>query len=76
MRTDMTGHQSKEPPTLGASAFLVGRDQEGHWLAVEAHGLGGGLFTTQEAALRYASFESGRRPGAVELVAGPIALRL
>lgn len=57
-------------------AFVVGRDRDGHWLAVELHGLGGGFFTDQRSALRYASFETDRRDGAVRLASEPIELRL
>ena len=58
------------------ASFVVGRDNEGHWLAVATHGLGGGLFASKEAALRYANFETDRREGAVAVVAEPITLRL
>jgi hypothetical protein len=60
----------------GANAhrFLVGQDGEGHWLAVETHGLGGGIFVTQDAALRYARDETDGRPGAVTLAPRPLAL--
>ncbi len=67
--------QDPSPVPLGAS-YVVGRDAEGHWLAVETHGLGGGLFTSREAAVRYASFETDRREGAVAVVAEPVTLRL
>jgi hypothetical protein len=63
-------------PLASEASFVVGLDKEGHWLAVETHGLGGGLFTSKEAAIRYASFETGRRAGAVAVVAEPITLRL
>ncbi len=56
-------------------SFLVGQDGEGHWLAVETHGLGGGIFITRDAALNYALGETGRRPGAVTSTAQPIVLR-
>ena len=52
-----------EPPH-----YLVGPDAVGHWLAVETHGSGGGIFVTRDAALRYARGETGRREGAVDLV--------
>jgi hypothetical protein len=60
-----------QPGTIEARAcpaFLVGRDHEGHWLAIEVHGQGGGLFVDRDAALRYAASETGRRPGAVTLL--------
>ena len=53
-------------------SFLVGQDSEGHWLAVETHGLGGGIFTSKDAALHYALGETGRRPEAVAMAAGTI----
>ena len=57
-----------------APAFVVGRDGEGHWLAVETHGLGGGFFITRDAALHYARSETAHRPGAIVLSTEPIAL--
>jgi hypothetical protein len=62
-----------QPP---APDYLVGRDGEGHWLAVETHGLGGGLFRSEAAAIRFAAFETGRRPGAVQRALEPLILRL
>ena len=55
-------------------AFLVGQDLEGHWLAVETHGLGGGIFRSRDTALHYARDECHGRPGAVRFVDQPIAL--
>lgn len=62
-------------PLAPQHAYLVGRDDEGHWLAVETHGLGGGLFVTRDAALHYARGETARRPGAVAISMEPIVLR-
>lgn len=56
--------------------FLVGRDEAGRWLALEDHGLAGGIFATKEAALHYASAETGRRPGGVRLARCAIAFRV
>ena len=61
-------------PTPALAAFLVGRDAEGHWLAVETHGLGGGIFRDQRAALHYAVAETDHRPGAVRLCEEHLAL--
>lgn len=41
--------------------FVVGQDEEGHWVAMEAKGDGGGLFVNREAAVKYAESETGRR---------------
>ena len=64
------------PPDLTRTmpTFLVGRDGEGHWLAVETHGLGGGFFITEDAAMHYARSETARRPGAITLSPVPISL--
>ena len=62
--------------TTAMPSFMIGRDPEGHWLAVEVHGLAGGFFTSEEAALRYATFETDHRLGAVTIASEPLALRL
>jgi hypothetical protein len=50
-----------------AAHFIVGRDSANHWVVIETHGLSGGLFTDQAAAMRFAREESQKRPGAVEI---------
>lgn len=55
-------------------SFLVGRDRAGYWLAVERHGLGGGMFTSRKAALAYARAECGGAKGAVQVVRRPLEL--
>lgn len=57
-------------------SFVVGQDHRGHWLAVETHGHGGGIFCNRQAAMRYAAFESGWRPNAVKLVGPKVLLAL
>lgn len=63
------------PQTNHPSRFVVGQDPEGHWIAVETHGRGGGIFASRMAALRYAQFETGHRPSAVQ-ISNRAALRL
>lgn len=65
-------------PGLAASApsFVIGRNAQGQWLAVETHGLGGGIFRTCGHALSYAAFETGHRPQAVHLSDEVLALDL
>lgn len=70
----LSGNGSVEPD--GASVFLIGRDIEGHWLAVDTCGRSGGLFTSEEAARRYATSETGHRFGAVRLTPETMALPL
>jgi len=55
-------------------SFRVGRDHEGHWVAVESTGTSGGIFASREAALHYATMETARRPGAVNLSPDPVEL--
>ena len=57
-------------------AFVVGQDREGHWLAVETHGFGGGIFRSRDIAAHYAREECLRRPGAVRFADEPISLSI
>jgi hypothetical protein len=66
------GSDNPEVPIGAAHTFLVGEDGEGHWLAVETHGLGGGIFVTKDAALNYARRETDKRPGAVTVARWPV----
>jgi len=54
--------------------FVVGQDETGRWVAGESSGRGGGIFVDRQAALNYAAFEAGRRPGAVRCSTEPLAL--
>ena len=65
------------PSTIGGDTglqFVVGQDETGRWIAVESSGRGGGIFVNRQAALNYAAFEAGRRPGAVRCSTEPLAL--
>ncbi|MDQ0470950.1 hypothetical protein [Labrys wisconsinensis] len=66
-------------PASGATDrpdFLVGQDSAGHWLALETHGLAGGIFRSRDAALHYAMLETSHRPEAVHLTADRVELRI
>lgn len=76
MPTPSSARALSVPAADAAPSFLVGRDPDGHWLAVEIHGLGGGIFRTRESACHYARDESGRAPGAVRVVDEPVTLPL
>jgi hypothetical protein len=54
--------------------FLLGRDHDGHWIVRETHGLCGGLFANENAATRYAKFESAGRRITIRLVPDTIEL--
>jgi hypothetical protein len=69
----LSDRQSKEPPE--PLKFVLGRDHGGHWIVQEAHGLCGGLFASQEAALRYARDESAERAASIRVSADTIELK-
>jgi hypothetical protein len=56
--------------------FRVGRDHGGRWVAVETSGASGGIFTSREAALHFAQWESDGQPGAVSLWPEPLELEI
>ncbi len=56
-----------------APTYRVGQDRAGRWLAMEANGRGGGMFSSREAAMRFAGIETGWRDRAVSEVGVPIA---
>ncbi len=65
------------PSTIGEDTglqFVVGQDETGRWIALESSGRGGGIFVNRKAALNYAAFEAGWRPGAVRCSTEPWAL--
>ena len=59
-----------------AMSFLVGQNAKGNWVALETHGLAGGVFVSREAALHYAEFETDHRSGAVRLAPRPLDLKV
>jgi hypothetical protein len=61
----------KEPPSL-----IVGRDSGNHWIVVETHGLCGGIFANETAALRYARDETRARQGSMRSVPYVLALTM
>jgi hypothetical protein len=54
--------------------FLLGRDHDGYWIVRETQGLCGGVFANENAATRYAKFESAGRRSTIRLVPDPIEL--
>lgn len=56
--------------------FVVGQDPQGRWVAVESHGLGGGIFRSCKDAIHYAVGETDRRPDAVTLASDRIEFRM
>lgn len=68
--------QELSPVTTDPSRFVVGQDQDGHWVAVETHGRGGGYFSDRRAALRYARTQTDHKPRAVRESRMPVRLPL
>jgi hypothetical protein len=56
------------------SRFIIGQDEQGHWVAMDSQGREGGFFVSREAALKYVAAETGRRRGAALFSAKPLAL--
>lgn len=65
------GYDSRPVP----ATYVVGQDLDGHWLALETHGLAGGIFKTRRDAVRFACFESDAAPEAVAISPTPLTLR-
>jgi hypothetical protein len=66
-----------EPPSSrysSASLFLVGKDRDGHWVVQGPKGLCGGLFIGRAEAVKFAMYESGKRPQAIIMVPGTLEL--
>lgn len=63
-------------PAKPPHSYLVGQDGEGHWVAVEAKGLAGGIFRSRQDAIHFACIETGCRPNEVIVAADPIRFRM
>jgi len=59
------------PPKPEPREFTICRNQHGRWLAIEDHGLLGGVFTNRKAAERFALDEAGGDPHRVYIVPAP-----
>ena len=59
-------------PPCAHQSYVIGQDPEGHWLAVETHGLGGGIFRSRADAVQFAEFESDHDPSAVRYTSEPL----
>ena len=69
---DSNAKESEDPSE--PISFLLGRDHDGYWIVRETNGLCGGLFANENAATRYAKFESAGRRSTIRLVPDPIEL--
>jgi hypothetical protein len=66
--------QSRFPRFAMDTQFIVGQDEQGHWLALEANGLRGGIFVDRGAAWRFARTETRQCPDAVRFSKTPLTL--
>jgi hypothetical protein len=73
---DRTSGRRTSPSGNGAGSFIVGQNLKGAWIALETHGLAGGIFVSRNAALHYAQFETDHRPGAVHFAPRPLELKV
>lgn len=70
---------NEEPPgtsSLAQTPLLVGKNSHGQWVVRNQSGSRGGLFVDRSQALKFAMFESDRRPQAVVMVSGVLELDL
>jgi len=65
---------SWQAPSNPGRHFRVGQNQRGQWIAVDAVGACGGIFTSRAAAVHYALAETDHRPGAVSISSSTIDL--
>jgi hypothetical protein len=70
---DTNAEENEVPPE--PLSFVLGRDHGGHWIVQEAHGLCGGLFASENDAIRYAKSESGGRGTVIRFLPNPIELK-
>ncbi|RZK80281.1 MAG: RAG2 PHD domain containing protein [Methylobacterium sp.] len=67
------GPAGAEGPGL---SFTIGQDTSGYWIALESHGIAGGLFRNRDDAIRYARVEIRNGAGEIRFATGPVALRV
>lgn len=65
-----------EAAQSSSTRFIIGQDRQGHGVAIEVHGLGGGLFRTRHDALHYATDLTDRRPDAVVISTERVEFRI
>jgi hypothetical protein len=68
-----TAQSSTQRPAR-SSAFLVGQNSRGHWVAQDQHGLRGGLFVSCDDAVRYAVLANIHHPQDVIFVSETLEL--
>jgi hypothetical protein len=62
--------------SLSGSAFLIGQDGRGNWVARDQNGLRGGLFVSCADAVRFAELANIHQPQDIIMVPGTLELDL
>ena len=57
-------------------SFTIGQDASGCWVALESHGIAGGLFRNRDDAIHYAGIEIRDGAGEIHFATGPVAFRV
>jgi hypothetical protein len=75
MALALRAEKPPEPsPQNSPSRFIIGQDEQGHWVAMDFSGREGGFFVSRDAALKYVAAETGRRYGAALFSTKPLSL--
>jgi hypothetical protein len=61
-------------PEISPPRFVIGQDEEGHWVALDSEGRAGGLFASRDAALKYVAQETGGRRPVAACAKEPLSL--
>jgi hypothetical protein len=64
------------PSSQKLSAFRIGRDEQGNWVALDQDGLRGGLFVSHADAVRFATRANIRDPQEIIMVPGTLELEM
>ncbi|PWB84637.1 MAG: RAG2 PHD domain containing protein [Methylocystaceae bacterium] len=52
--------ESQFPRKATDLRFVVGQDEDGHWIVIEDRRRGGGIFVSRQAALQFVASETGQ----------------
>jgi len=70
-------HRSQtSPSSQRLSAFRIGQDEQGNWVALDQEGLRGGLFINRADAVRFATRANIRDPQEIIMVPGTLELAM
>jgi hypothetical protein len=69
-------HAKPSSSSPARSAFFVGQNSRGNWVARDLDGLRGGLFVSRDEAVRFAMLANIQQPQDVIMVSGTLELDL